>query len=97
MRVAKQVWHLLLWICVTVALGTPLLCKLLRRTWGLRIFLSQISVCPRGHRTPIFGVYECRCKAIIEGFVFQSCPVCGSSAGWTPCRKCGLPIRNPFL
>ena len=92
----KWVKHVI-WFLVTVWLGSKLLYRLLKRLWGLRIFLSETRTCPRGHKTPIYGVYECRCRALIEGFVFRKCPVCKESAAWTPCRKCGLPLRNPLL
>jgi hypothetical protein len=44
----------------------------------------------------MYGVFEGRCGAVVEDWVFARCRVCGQSAGWTPCTTCGLPIRNPL-
>jgi hypothetical protein len=93
MRTCKRLW----WIIVTLWLGHRLLCRLVRQALALRIFLSQTKRCSRGHLTPVFGVYQCRCKTILEGFVFRRCPICKQTASYTPCLECGLPLRNPFL
>jgi len=93
---AKHFWNLFAFVCVTTWNGHCFLVRVLRRLWGCRIFLGQTKRCARGHLNPLYGVYECRCKAIVEGFVFRRCPVCKASPSWTPCRKCGLPIRNPL-
>jgi hypothetical protein len=54
--------------------------------------------CPRGHRSETRGVFECRgCGGLFAGWVFQACPICGSSCGHISCEHCGLSIPNPFL
>jgi hypothetical protein len=58
---------------------------------------AETRLCSRGHATAMYGVFECRCGALIEDWVFARCRICGHSAGWTPCTDCGLPIRNPLL
>jgi hypothetical protein len=93
MRAWRRIW----WIIETLWLGHRLLCRLIRCVFALRIFLSQTRLCSRGHRSPIYGVYQCRCKALLEGFVYRRCPVCRQSCSWTPCVECGLPLQNPFL
>ncbi len=53
--------------------------------------------CPRGHRSELHGVFECRCGALFAGWAFERCPVCNESCGWTGCEHCGLAVRNPVL
>jgi len=84
------------WMFGTVWLGA-------RAVWRLGILMSrwrdifaESLMCPRGHATDAYGVFECRCGAIVEGWVFERCRVCGQNAGWTPCTTCNLPIRNPL-
>ncbi len=97
MKEIRTALHILFWFSETVWLGSILMVRSLRFTWGWLHSFQQRRRCPRGHLTPMYGVYECRCKAIIEGHVFSECPACGQSAGWTPCLRCGLPIRNQLL
>ena len=73
-------------------------------SWRIGVLLSrrrqvmaERRCCERGHLTAMYGVFECRCGALVEDWVFAPCRVCGQSAGWTPCTTCGLPIRNPLL
>jgi hypothetical protein len=89
--------RVVLWSLATVAIGVAAL-------WRLGITLSrwprvlaETLPCPRGHATPMYGVFRCKCGAAVEGWAFALCPVCGQSAGWTPCRVCGLPITNPMV
>lgn len=84
------------WLVVTLWLGGVALWRttLLLARW--RDVFAEVRPCPRGHPTPMYGVYECRCGALHEGWIFARCRVCGQSAGWTPCSTCGLPIRSPF-
>jgi hypothetical protein len=84
------------WVAATMWLGTV-------ATWRLGVLVSrwrqvmaETRFCHRGHVTPMYGVYECRCGALVEDWVFARCRVCGQSAGWTPCTTCGLPIKNPL-
>lgn len=89
--------RLLVWVVVTVWLGAAALIRLgvVAARWR-RVFGGSLR-CARGHATPAYGVFECRCGALVEEWVFAKCPVCGSTAGWTPCTTCGLPIHNPLL
>lgn len=97
LRVTVTVFKALVWIIETMWLGAV-------ATWRLGLFVSrwrdvfaESRACPRGHLTAMYGVYECRCGALVEDWVFARCRVCGQSAGWTPCTTCGLPIKNPLL
>lgn len=95
--VAKAAFAAAHWGAVTTALG-------LVACWRTLVFVTRIPAifattrrCPRGHRVPQYGVFECRsCRSNHEGWVFGRCKVCGDSAGWTPCPICGLPVRNPI-
>jgi hypothetical protein len=97
LRVMLVLGRLLVWAIVTVWLGAVAVIRLLLvlSRWR-RVFGSHLH-CARGHATPAYGVFECRCGALVEDWVFAKCRVCGSTAGWTPCTSCGLPIRNPLL
>lgn len=59
---------------------------------------GQFLICPRGHQSPIHGVFECsRCGYVYEGTAL----ICGASecratTTHTSCVVCGLSIRNPF-
>lgn len=59
---------------------------------------GQYLRCPRGHSSPIHGVFECeRCHFRYEGTVLRcENPECGASTVHTPCIVCGLSIRNPY-
>jgi len=100
----RAVWGLVLtlgrvtmWFAVTVGLGAKALFETARLLTRLRLLYAETLRCPRGHATPAYGVYECTCRSLHEGWVFGRCRVCGLSAGWTPCAVCGLPVRNPLL
>jgi len=88
--------RVLSWVIGTLSLGavTTWRLGLLASRW--REVFAEARRCPRGHETAMYGVYECRCGALIEDWVFARCRVCGQSAGWTPCTACGLPIKNPL-
>ena len=97
LRIAVTAVRAMAWVIETLWLGAF-------ATWRLGLFVSrwrevfaEVRLCPRGHATAMYGVYECRCGALVEDWVFARCRVCGQSAGWTPCTTCGLPIRNPLL
>jgi hypothetical protein len=77
----------------TLWLGMRLLMRVL---WGiLRLprHFAGTRRCPRGHTNDLYGVWRCRCDAVVEGHAFRTnCRVCGQSTGWIPCERCGLPI-----
>jgi len=95
-RVMSAALGVLAWVVVTLWLGGIALWRLgvLISRW--RDVFAEVRLCPRAHRTPMYGVFECRCGALHEGWVFDRCRVCGQSAGWVPCGTCGLPIQSPF-
>ncbi len=97
LRAMFTLGRLAVWVVATVCLGALTLWRfgLVAMRWR-HVFGGELR-CARGHATPAHGVYECRCGALVEDWVFARCRVCGQSAGWTPCSTCGLPIRNPFL
>jgi len=84
------------WCLVTSWLGARAGLRLVRLASRWPLILSETLPCPRGHRTPSYGVFTCACSALIEGWVFSRCVVCGQTAGWMECDECGLPIRNPL-
>lgn len=85
------------WVLETVWLGARAVWRLSVLAARWKTVLAEARECPRHHRTAMYGVFECRCGALVEDWVFARCRVCGQSAGWTPCTTCGLPIRNPLL
>jgi hypothetical protein len=69
-----------------------------RMLTALRSTASSQGRCPRGCRSELRGVWECRaCGSLFAGFAFQACPVCSSTCGHIACEHCGLAIRNPFV
>lgn len=84
------------WLATTTWIGGRTIARAVRFVSRLHRALSDVAVCPRGHETPLFGAYECACRAVHEGSVWGRCAVCGERAGWTPCVVCSLPIRSPF-
>ena len=94
-RIAVGCMGGVLWLLGTVWIGAVTICRGIRAAFRLRWMFRQTLPCPRGHQTPTYGVYECACGSLHEGYVFARCRVCGMSAGWTPCLICGLPVRNP--
>lgn len=91
-----KVVRALIWTAGTIWLGAVTLWRLVALLLRLRRDLAETQRCPRGHETPVYGVFECSCGAIHEGWAFSACRICGLSAGWIPCAVCGLPIRNPM-
>ena len=81
------------WTFETLWLGMRLLIDALRAATRLpRRFASTLR-CPRGHANDLFGVWRCRCGAVVEGHAFRTtCPVCRQVTGWIACERCGLPI-----
>ena len=84
------------WMLGTLWLGVEAVYRVILLAVRLRQILAQELCCPRGHSVPVYGVYECGCGSIHEGWAFGRCRVCGQSAGWTPCPECGLPVLNPL-
>jgi hypothetical protein len=62
-----------------------------------RVALVDTARCPRGHRSELHGLFECRCGALFAGWAFEECPVCAESCGYIACEQCGLSVRNPFI
>lgn len=94
---ARAVGRAVAWVVGTTWEGAV---EIVRAVRALRRFpraFAESLPCPRGHQSPVFGVYRCTCGALHEGWAFDSCRVCGHSAGWTPCLVCGLPVKNPLL
>jgi hypothetical protein len=85
------------WVIETLWLGAIATWRLGLLVSRWREVMAEVRRCPRGHETAMYGVFECRCGALVEDWVFARCRVCGQSAGWTPCTTCGLPMRNPFV
>lgn len=84
------------WMSATTWLGAQVLWRWARLARAWPEIFGQTMRCPRGHIVPTYGVFECRCGALHEGWVFGRCRVCRQTAGWTPCPKCKLPVRNPL-
>ena len=97
MKEMRTVFFACFWFFETIWLAHCIMVRAIRFGWGWLNSFRETARCPRGHRTPVYGVYECRCRAVVEGWVFSKCRVCRQSAGWTPCLRCGLPVRNPLL
>ncbi len=99
----RRAWHLLLvsarllaWLSGTCWIGVRFIWRCGIVLAHLDELVSETLCCPRRHASPVFGVFECRCGAMHEGWAFGRCDVCKQSAGWTPCVTCGLPVRNPL-
>lgn len=97
MRVLGTCVAVAAWCAITTWLGLRALWQFGRVLRRWRLVFGRHLYCPRGHVTSAHGVFECRCGALVEDWVFARCAVCGQTAGWTPCTTCGLPIRNPLL
>ena len=97
LKVVTSGLSMLGWLIETVWLGVQAAWRVGVLVSRWRAVLAEVRLCPRGHATPMYGVFECRCGALVEDWVFARCRVCGQSAGWTPCTSCGLPIKNPLL
>lgn len=86
------------WFLATAGYGVVAIWKVVSWFRNRHLRGQEVARCPRGHATPLLGVYECACGSIHEGHVFQQpCRVCSETCGWTPCLECGLPIQNPDL
>ena len=95
-RVLRSLGRVVGWLAGTMWDGAVTIVRAVR---AIRRFPRAFEVslaCPRGHVSPVFGVYRCSCGALHEGWAFDCCRICGHSAGWTPCLMCGLPIKNPL-
>lgn len=84
------------WALGTTWLGTVALWQLGHLLARLPEVFAQELPCPRGHQVPMYGVFDCTCGSLHEGWVFSRCSVCGQSAGWTPCPECGLALLSPL-
>lgn len=96
-RLFVLVSSLLLWAGVTLWLGVTTTVRGLFVLVRLPGTLKRTLRCPRGHEVDVYGVFACRCGALVEGHVFTPCGVCHQPGAYTPCPTCGLPVRNPFL
>jgi hypothetical protein len=86
------------WIVFSfVAAGVRVVYSTVRGYRAARAALIQHALCPRGHRSDLLGVFECRCGALFAGWAFERCPVCYESCGYVSCEHCGLSVRNPVL
>lgn len=109
MNLMKLILRVLMKLAYTLLIAPWVLCSLIGA--GFRRVDSAVRVahalpyvtathiaCPRGHRSSLRGIFECRgCGSLFAGWVFQACPVCRSSCGHTTCEHCGLSIRNPLI
>lgn len=84
------------WVVGSIWEGASAIARTLIAVGRFPRALAERLPCPRGHRSPVYGVYRCTCGALHEGWAFDRCRICGHTAGWTPCITCGLPIKNPF-
>ncbi len=89
-------FQVLAWTLGTSRLGVSAVYRLGRFAGTLGTTLSDTQRCPRGHEVSVYGVYECACGALHEGWAFGPCSVCGQAAGWTPCPVCGLAVVNTW-
>lgn len=98
-RLLAGIFRVVGWLLATARLGVATLWWWWRFLSRLGWLFAERRYCPRGHRVPMYGYFQCACGAVMEGWVFGRCDVCGDSCGWTPCTatNCGLPIRNPLL
>lgn len=96
-RIGVSACRLGWWCLATTWLGGQALCRVIKLAGRCRDIFGQTMPCPRGHRVPTYGVFECRCGALHEGWVFGRCRVCKQTAGWTPCPKCKLAVRTPLI
>lgn len=99
-RLLLTVLRVGLWFLTTAWLGFTSVLRVIWFLRHLRELQSETLICPRGHESPAYGVFECTSSSPVhlhEGWVFSRCRVCELSAGWTPCRICGLPILNPLM
>lgn len=85
------------WLLRTVWFGMSAFWRVGQFVRRLSWLTAEQRICSRGHRVAMYGLYDCSCGAVHEGWVFGRCEICGTSCGWTPCPTCGLPIRNPLL
>lgn len=86
----------LAWTLGTTWLGGVALIRLGSLLGHLPDLFAEELPCPRGHPVALYGVYDCTCGSVHEGWAFGRCAVCGQSAGWTPCPECSLPVRSPL-
>lgn len=96
-RLFLMVSSILLWVGVTLWLGVTTTVRGLLVLVRLPGTLKRTIRCSRGHEIEAYGVFVCRCGALVEGHVFAPCGVCHQPGAYTPCPTCGLPVRNPFL
>jgi len=101
--------RVLVWSWVLVRLlGVLLLAILVRSKRGITVvktigtsrhhLVDGALVCPRGHRTPLHGVFLCsRCGFVYEGSALRCLnPECKATTVHVACMVCGLSISNPY-
>jgi hypothetical protein len=95
--ITGRVLGTLLWTTVTLWLGAWAIWWLAHLVRRWRFVSKDKLVCPRGHEVVLLGSWRCGCGAAFDGYVFAKCPVCRRTAGWVPCGRCQLVVRNPAL
>ena len=85
------------WMIGTLWLGAKVIVRICVLMSRYRAITAETLPCSRGHLVPMYGLFDCACGSRVEGWVYSACPVCGESAGWTPCPVCQLPVRNPLV
>ena len=96
----KLIWTLLVapWILIAIGFAIARVAFALRNGLRrLRFASAARMICPRGHRTELYGIFECRCGALFAGWAFGRCPICRESCGYVPCEHCSLAVKNPLL
>lgn len=99
---AKASWHTAV-AASTVGMWTA---HVAGKTAGLAVDYAKARsildgdavLCPRGHRTPTTGTFQCSsCHFVWDGSCWV-CPhaECGAKTPFIFCEVCGLGIRNPY-
>lgn len=97
MRLWLLVWQCCVWACVTIWLGAVTGVRCVFFLVALPDVVGRKLHCARGHTTDAYGIFACRCGALIEDHAFARCGVCRQPGAYLPCPTCGLPIRNRLL
>src|SRR6185295_5467680 len=96
LRIIQTTLGVALWLLETVWIGG----KALRRSAMLllrwRRINAQVLLCPRGHRVPVYGLWDCACGSRFDGWAFARCVNCHETGTFLACGVCGLPVRNPL-
>lgn len=95
-RLSVRFVRLGVWAVVTAWLGARAMHRWLRLIVRSQQLFAEVLPCPRGHGVAVYGIYVCsRCGATSEMYAFSRCGICGTAAGWIPCPRCNLAVRNP--